>query len=172
MSKRYYIGENPLTKGPMGIQPFTPQFFKKAQAANPLLAPLTFSTLLCKVRYKDKSSYKYLLGEEEIITWLLKNRNKGRKNSEYEERYQYDAKSLLAICMLRKGFCPAHIEDARAMLVIQDLWLNRCLESLYPDKFSKEVPYAITDAELVSMLWLRDHKNETHIPSELLIICN
>ena len=39
MSKRYYIGENPLTKGPMGIQPFTPQFFKKAQAANPLLAP-------------------------------------------------------------------------------------------------------------------------------------
>lgn len=119
--------------------------------------------------YEDKSSYKYLLGEEEIITWLLKNRNKGRKNSEYEERYQYDAKSLLAICMLRKGFCPAHIEDARAMLVTQDLWLNRCLESLYPDKFSKEVPYAITDAELVSMLWLRDHKNETHIPSELLI---
>ena len=51
----------------MGIQPFTPQFFKKAQAANPLLAPLTFSTLLCKVRYEDKSNYKYLLGEEEKI---------------------------------------------------------------------------------------------------------
>lgn len=56
MSKRHYIGENPLTQGPMEIQPFTAHF-KKAQAANPLLAPLTFSTPLCKVRYQKMAAF-------------------------------------------------------------------------------------------------------------------
>jgi hypothetical protein len=41
----------------MGIQPFTPKFFKKAQAANPLLAPLTFSTPLCKVRHQKMAAF-------------------------------------------------------------------------------------------------------------------
>ena len=56
LSKRHYIGENPLTQGPMEIQPFTAHF-KKAQAANPLLAPLTFSTPLCKVRYQKMAAF-------------------------------------------------------------------------------------------------------------------
>lgn len=119
--------------------------------------------------FSETMGYKFLLGETEIVNWLVQNRSKGKNNPEVEERYYYDSASLLSVGMIRRSFYPTHIEDAKAMLVTQDLWLNRCLESLYPEKFEKEVPYTITDAELVSLLWLRDHKNETQVPCDMLI---
>ena len=120
--------------------------------------------------FADQTNYINILGEEEIIAWLKANRPKSRGSTYSEdERYQFDAKSLLAIGMLRRGNRSQYIEHAKAMMVTQDLWLNRCHRDLYGDAFKTEVAYAISDTELVSLLWLRDYKQISSLPSDMLI---
>ena len=119
--------------------------------------------------FTDAANYKNILGEEEIVEWLTKNRPNHGNGFDALERYRYDAKSLIAIGMCRRDFRPHYIEQAHAMIVTQDPWLNKCLRDLYPDKFKAEVYYAITDTELVSLLWLRDYKNISTLPSDILI---
>jgi len=119
--------------------------------------------------FSDTTNYVNVLGEEEIVDWLTRNRLKRGNSFDLRERYQYDARSLVAIGMCRRGFCPRYIEQARAVLVTQDPWLNRCLRDLYPEKFRSEFLYAITDTELVSLLWLQDYKQSSSLPSDILI---
>lgn len=119
---------------------------------------------------ENTSNHINYLGDAEIINWLKKNRT---KNSEVtysdEERFGFDAKSLNAICMLRGGYHPSYIEHAKAMLVTQDTWLNRCLRELHGERFKTELLFSIPDTELVSLLWLRDYKEVSNLPSDLLI---
>ena len=119
--------------------------------------------------FADASNYKNILGEEEIVEWLAKNRTAHGNGFDVIERYRYDAQTLIAIGMCRRDFRPHYIEQAKAIVVTQDPWLNKCLRDLYPDKFKAEVYYAITDTELVSLLWLRDYKNISNLPSDILI---
>lgn len=119
--------------------------------------------------FADTTNYKNILGEEEIVEWLTKNRSSHGNGFDALERYRYDAKTLIAIGMCRRNFLPHYIEQAKAMIVTQDPWLNKCLRDLYPDKFRTEVYYAITDTELVSLLWLQDYKNISNLPSDILI---
>ena len=108
--------------------------------------------------FSDKSNYQNILGEQEIVEWLTKNRQSNGNSADAEERYKFDAKSLIAVGMCRRDFHPHYIEQAKAIIVTQDPWLNKCLRDLYKDKFKTEVYYSITDTELVSLLWLQDHK--------------
>ena len=71
--------------------------------------------------------------------------------------------------MLRGGHHPNYIERAKAVLVTQDAWLNRCLRELYGDRFKSELLFSISDTELVSLLWLRDYKKINNLPSDVLI---
>lgn len=119
--------------------------------------------------FSDTSIYKTLLGEEEIVNWLTTNRPSNGNGVDAEERYRFDAKSLLAVGMCRRYSSPRYIEQAKAVIVTQDPWLNRCLRELYREKFKSEVYYAITDADLVSLLWLQDHKQITNLPGDILI---
>lgn len=119
--------------------------------------------------FSDAANYINVLGEEQIVDWLTKNRPKRGNSFDMRERYQYDAKSLVAIGMCRRSFYPRYIEQAKAIMVTQDPWLNRCLRDLYPDKFKNECLYTITDTELVSLLWLQDHKQSSSLPSDILI---
>lgn len=119
--------------------------------------------------FTDITNYKNILGEEEIISWFAHNRQNGNTIDSEEERYKFDAKSIIAIGMCRRDYYPHYIEQAKAMIVTQDPWLNRCLKDVYKDKFKNEVLYAITDTELVSLLWLRDHKQVANLPSDILI---
>lgn len=119
---------------------------------------------------EDASNHINYLGETEIINWLKQNRVKnGEVTYTDEERFGFDAKSLNAICMLRGGYHPNYIEHAKAMLVTQDTWLNRCLRDLYSDRFKSELLFSISDTELVSLLWLRDYKEVSNLPSDILI---
>lgn len=119
--------------------------------------------------FSDKANYQNILGEQEIVEWLSKNRQSNGNNADAEERYRFDAKSLVAVGMSRRDFHPHYIEQAKAMIVTQDPWLNKCLRDLYKDKFKTEVYYSITDTELVSLLWLQDHKQTGNLPSDILI---
>ena len=119
--------------------------------------------------FTDETNYKNILGEEDIVDWLSKNRPSHGNSFDALERYRYDAKSLVAIGMCRRDFRPHYIEQAKAIIVTQDPWLNKCLRDLYPEKFKAEVYYSITDTELVSLLWLRDYKNISSLPSDILI---
>lgn len=119
--------------------------------------------------FSDKSNYRSILGEEEIVTWLSQNRQSSGTSADAEERYRFDAKSLIAVGMCRRDFHPHYIEQAKAMIVTQDPWLNKCLRELEYEKFKSEVYYAITDTELVSLLWLQDHKQISNLPSDILI---
>lgn len=119
--------------------------------------------------FSDKANYPNILGEQEIVDWLTRNRQSNGNSADAEERYKFDAKSLIAVGMFRRNFHPHYIEQARAMIVTQDPWLNRCLYELYRDKFRDEVYYSITDTELVSLLWLQDHKQIKDLPSDILI---
>jgi len=120
--------------------------------------------------FEDADNHINLLGETEIIDWLKKNRTKnGEVTYSDEERFGFDAKSLNAIGMLRRGYHPNYIEHAKAMLVTQDTWLNRCLRELYGDRFKMELLFSIPDTELVSLLWLRDYKEVSNLPSDILI---
>lgn len=120
--------------------------------------------------FEDTDNHRYLLGEAEIIDWLKKNRTKnGDVTYSDEERFGFDAKSINAISMLRRGRQPSYIEHAKAMLVTQDIWLNRCLRELYGDRFKAELLFSIPDTELVSLLWLRDYKEGSNLPSDILI---
>lgn len=119
---------------------------------------------------EDASNHINYLGETEIINWLKQNRVKnGEVTYTDEERFGFDAKSLNAICMLRGGYHPSYIEHAKAMLVTQDSWLNRCLRELYGERFKSELLFSISDTELVSLLWLRDYKEVSNLPSDILI---
>ena len=119
---------------------------------------------------EDSDNHKNYLGETEIVNWLKQNRTKnGEITYSDEERFGFDAKSLNAICMVRGGYHPNYIEHAKAMLVTQDAWLNRCLRELYSDRFKTELLFSIFDTELVSLLWLRDYKEVTNLPSDILI---
>lgn len=119
---------------------------------------------------EDASKHIHYLGELEIINWLKQNRVKnGEITYSDEERFGFDAKSLNAISMLRAGYHPSYIEHAKAILVTQDAWLNRCLRELYGDRFKSELLFSISDIELVSLLWLRDYKEGVDIPSDILI---
>ena len=119
--------------------------------------------------FSDKSNYLNVLGDQEIVEWLTKNRQTHGNSVDAEERYKFDAKSLIAVGMCRRDFHPHYIEHAKAMIVTQDPWLNKCLRDLYPEKFKSEVCYSITDTELVSLLWLQDHKQTGNLPSDILI---
>ena len=119
--------------------------------------------------FSDSSNYKNILGEEEIVDWLTRNRQNGNGSDGEDERYKFDAKSLIAIGMCRREHRPHYIEQAKAMIVTQDPWLNRCLKDLYKDQFKNEVLYSITDTELVSLLWLQDYKQRGNLPSDILI---
>lgn len=120
--------------------------------------------------FEDADNHINLLGETEIINWLKKNRTKnGEVTYSDEERFGFDAKSLNAISMLRRGYHPNYIEHAKAMLVTQDTWLNRCLRELYGERFKTELLFSIPDTELVSLLWLRDYKEVSNLPSDILI---
>lgn len=117
---------------------------------------------------ENSSNHVYYLVETEIIQWLKQNRTKnGEVTYSDDERFGYDAKSLNAICMLRGGHHPNYIERAKAVLVTQDAWLNRCLRELYGDRFKSELLFSISDTELVSLLWLRDYKKINNLPSTL-----
>lgn len=119
---------------------------------------------------ENKANYINCLGDTAIIDWLKENRTKnGEVTYSDEERFGFDAKSLNAISMLRAGNHPNYIEHAKAILVTQDTWLNRCLRELYSDRFKTELLLSISDTELVSLLWLRDYKEVTNLPSDLLI---
>lgn len=119
---------------------------------------------------EDPANHINYLGETEIVNWLKQNRTKnGEVTYSDEERFGFDAKSLNAICMLRGGYHPNYIEHAKAMLVTQDTWLNRCLRELYGDRFRSELLFTISDTELVSLLWLRDYKEVINLPSDILI---
>lgn len=119
---------------------------------------------------ENSSNHVYYLVETEIIQWLKQNRTKnGEVTYSDDERFGYDAKSLNAICMLRGGHHPNYIERAKAVLVTQDAWLNRCLRELYGDRFKSELLFSISDTELVSLLWLRDYKKINNLPSDVLI---
>lgn len=120
--------------------------------------------------FSDKTNYKNVLGEQEIVNWLKANRpNVNSESDSEDDRFIFDAKSIMAIGMCRRNNQPRYIEQAKAILVTQDLWINRCLKELYPDKFKAEVYYAISDSDLVSLLWLQDHKQTTTLPSDILI---
>ena len=119
--------------------------------------------------FSDKTNYQNILGEREIVEWLAENRQSNGNSADAEERYRFDAKSLVAVGMCRRDFHPHYIEQAKAMIVTQDPWLNKCLRDLYKDKFKTEVYYSITDTELVSLLWLQDHKQIGNLPSDILI---
>ena len=119
--------------------------------------------------FTDKSNYQNILGEQDIVDWFSKNRPSSGNAVDAEERYRFDAKSLLAVGMCRRDFRPHYIEQAKAMIVTQDPWLNRCLRDLYKSKFKNEVYFAITDTELLSLLWLQDHKQVSNLPSDILI---
>lgn len=120
--------------------------------------------------FEDANNYINLLGEKEIIEWLKRNRTKHTETTySDDERFGFDARSLNAISMLRRGTHPNFIEHAKAMLVTQDTWLNRCLRELYGDRTKTEVAFAISDTELVSLLWLRDYKEVSNLPSDILI---
>lgn len=118
--------------------------------------------------FSDRSNYINVLGEQEIIGWLSQYRNHSDSNT-LNDRFQYDARSLLAIGMCRRGSHPRTIERAKAVLVTQDPWLSRCLNSLYEDALKSEFPYTISDVDLVSLLWLREYDKESNLPSDLLI---
>ena len=120
--------------------------------------------------FADKERYISMLDEKEIITWLKCNRTKSREATySDEERFQFDASSLNSIAIIRYNNHPSYIEHAKAMLVTQDAWLNRCLRELYVEKFKSELLYTISDFELVSLLWLRDYKDISNLPSDILI---
>lgn len=119
---------------------------------------------------EDARNHMHYLGEVEIVDWLKQNRTKnGDVTYSDEERFGYDAKSLNAISMLRGAYHPSYIEHAKAMLVTQDMWLNRCLRDLHSERFKAELLFSISDTELVSLLWLRDYKESTSLPSDILI---
>lgn len=120
--------------------------------------------------FADQSNYINILGEEEIIDWLKANRPKS-KGSTYseDERYQFDARSIIAVGMLRRGNRSQYIEHAKAIIVTQDSWLNRCLRDLCGERFKTEVAFAISDTDLVSLLWMRDYKQTSSLPSDILI---
>lgn len=119
--------------------------------------------------FSDQSNYQNILGEKEIISWLQENRPKHNSNTSDEERYQFDASSLIAVGMLRRGQHPHFIEHAKAVLITQDGWLSRCMYELYGETLGSEVPYTISDTEIVSLLWVRDYKGSANLPSEILI---
>ncbi len=119
---------------------------------------------------EDTYNHIQYLGEADIIDWLKQNRTKnGDVTYSDEERFGFDAKSLNAISMLRGGYHPNYIEHAKAMLVTQDMWLNRCLRDLYSGRFKTELLFSISDTELVSLLWLRDYKEASNLPGDILI---
>lgn len=119
---------------------------------------------------EDTHNHMHYLGEVDIIDWLKQNRTRnGEITYSDEERFGFDAKSLNAISMLRGGYHPNYIEHAKAMLVTQDMWLNRCLRDLYGERFKTELLFSISDTELVSLLWLRDYKEASNLPSDILI---
>ena len=120
--------------------------------------------------FSDRSNYVNVLGEQDIIGWLSQCRNRPDSNANaLNERFQYDARSLLAIGMCRRGSHPRTIERAKAVLVTQDPWLSKCLDSLYGDALKSEFSYTISDIDLVSLLWLREYDKESNLPSDLLI---
>ena len=119
---------------------------------------------------EDAHNHMHYLGEVGIVDWLKQNRTKnGEITYSDEERFGFDAKSLNAISMLRGAYHPNYIEHAKAMLVTQDMWLNRCLRDLYGERFKAELLFSISDTELVSLLWLRDYKEASNLPSDILI---
>lgn len=116
--------------------------------------------------FSDKQNYNNVLGETEIVEWLQNHRTGGEEST---ERFHYDAKSLLAIGMLRRGTRPKYIERAKAVLVTQDAWLAKCLDDLYRGLLKSEFQYTISDIDLVSLLWLREYDGSSKLPSDLLI---
>lgn len=120
--------------------------------------------------FSEKSNYANVLGETAIIDWLSANRPlvTGGQASR-RERHQFDSKSLLAIGMKRRGNHPIRIDYAKAVLVTQDVWLGKCLESLYGDTLKSEFPFTISDSDLVSFLWLREFDKLSDLPRDILV---
>ena len=85
------------------------------------------------------------------------------------DRPRYDTQTLSAIGRLRKGLRPRQIEDCIAIVITQGSMLNNCMRELYPERFPAEIEYAINDLDLVSLLWLGQHNEESQLPKNLLI---
>lgn len=87
----------------------------------------------------------------------------------YGDRLSYDAKTLSAIGRLRRGKHPTNIENCCAMVITQGIIMNECMRDLYPERFSREINFAINDLDLVSLLWLGQRNKESTLPKNLLI---
>lgn len=118
----------------------------------------------------DKKNYARVLDETQIVTWLSQHRvsNVRDENSSIDrtQRHYYDADSLNAINLLRRGLHPRQIEHAKAILLTQDTLLNKCMKELYGSK--AEVPLSFIDVDLAALLWLRTNKAKS-LPSDILI---
>lgn len=117
-------------------------------------------------RYSDVGNYIGIQDEEGIVEWLENSRKNKRRS---RERYDYDAKSLSSIGMLRKGFHPEKIERCKAIMVTQDPFLSRCMKTLCPKRFPPEVDFTILDIDLVSLLWLENYNVKSSLPIDILI---
>ena len=120
--------------------------------------------------YSNVENYVGIQDENAIAEWLEDKRKKHYKNRIlHRERFDYDAKSLSSIGMLRRGFHPERIEQCRAILVTQDPYLSQCMKTLCPKTFPPEIDFAILDIDLVSLLWLENYNKKSSLPVDILI---
>ena len=122
------------------MKPWGLLFFKKAQAANPLLAPLTFSTPLCKVRYQKMAAFA------ERCCFSC------RKTASFNTRKAYSKKSSLFVkryCVCRRH---AHNADACDLPPIPEDAIMQAFLRLYdnlkhnhPGIVSREVFYTVQE---------------------------
>lgn len=118
--------------------------------------------------YSNVENYIGIQDEKAVTDWL-KSKRKSRDKNRIQDRFDYDAKSLSSIGMLRKGSHPERIEQCRAILVTQDPYLSRCMRALSPNRFPPEVDFAILDIDLVSLLWLGNYNEKSSLPVDILI---
>ena len=108
--------------------------------------------------------------EKEIVAWLeRKRRSRHRNRYINSERFDFDARSLSCIGMIRNNSHPQKIEHARAILVTQDPYLNKCMRTLCPDTFPREIDFTILDMDLASLLWLNNYNPQSSLPFDLLV---
>lgn len=120
--------------------------------------------------YFNIENYIGVQDETAIAEWLENTRRKHNKNRAiHRERFDYDAKSLSSIGMIRRGFRPEQIERCKALLVTQDPYLSRCMKALNPKRFPPEMDFAILDVDFASLLWLENYNEKSTLPIDILI---
>ena len=116
--------------------------------------------------YTNTENFIGVQDETAVVEWL---ESKRKTHVIHRERFEYDARSLSSIGMLRGRFHPERIEWCKAILVTQDPYLSWCMKALNPKRFPPEMDFVILDVDLASLLWLGNYNEKSSLPVDILI---